>query len=98
FQDQTDSRGTRPMTQATHDVLGVGNAIVDILTQADDAFLAKHDMPKGGMALVDEAQAHAIYEAMGSGVEASGGSAANSIAGVASFGGKAAFIGRVRDD
>jgi len=86
------------MTQAIHDVLGVGNAIVDILTQADDAFLAEHGMPKGGMTLVDEAQAHAIYDAMGSGVEASGGSAANTIAGVASFGGKGAFIGRVRDD
>lgn len=86
------------MTQATHDVLGVGNAIVDILTQADEAFLARHNMPKGGMTLVDEAQAHAIYDAMGAGVEASGGSAANTIAGVASFGGKGAFIGRVRDD
>ena len=86
------------MAQATYDVLGVGNAIVDILTQADEAFLTTHNMPKGGMALVDETQAHAIYEAMGSGVEASGGSAANTIAGIASFGGKAAFIGRGKDD
>ena len=86
------------MAQATYDVLGVGNAIVDILAQSDDAFLAKHAMPKGGMALVDEAQAHAIYDAMGSGVESSGGSAANTIAGIASFGGKAAFIGRVKND
>lgn len=86
------------MTQADHDVLGVGNAIVDILAQTDDAFLEAHGMAKGGMALVDEAQAQAIYRAMGPGVEASGGSAANTIAGVASFGGRAAFIGRVRDD
>lgn len=86
------------MTQATYDVLGVGNAIVDILAQADDAFLAAQGMEKGAMTLVDEARAHAIYDAMGAAVEASGGSAANTIAGVASFGGKAAFIGRVRDD
>lgn len=86
------------MTQATYDVLGVGNAIVDILSQADDSFLADQGMEKGAMTLVDEARAHAIYDAMGSAVEASGGSAANTIAGVASFGGKAAFIGRVRDD
>ena len=86
------------MTQATYDVLGVGNAIVDILAQTDEAFLESHGMAKGGMTLVDEAKAHAIYDAMGAAVEASGGSAANTIAGVASFGGKAAFIGRVRDD
>jgi sugar/nucleoside kinase (ribokinase family) len=86
------------MTQATYDVLGVGNAIVDILAQTEEAFLKSHGMAKGGMTLVDEAQAHAIYAAMGAGVEASGGSAANTIAGVASFGGKAAFIGRVKDD
>jgi sugar/nucleoside kinase (ribokinase family) len=86
------------MTQALHDVLGVGNAIVDILSETDDAFLAAHGMAKGAMTLIDEAQAHTIYAAMGAGIEASGGSAANTIAGVASFGGKAAFIGRVRDD
>ncbi|MEO0030881.1 MAG: hypothetical protein RIS94_639 [Pseudomonadota bacterium] len=83
---------------APHDVLGVGNAIVDILAQTDDAFLAEQGMAKGGMALVDEERAHAIYAAMGSAVEASGGSAANTIAGVASFGGRAAFLGKVRDD
>ena len=86
------------MNQASYDVLGVGNAIVDILAQTDDAFLERHGMAKGGMALVEEAQAHAIYAAMGAGLEASGGSAANTIAGVASFGGMAAFIGRVKDD
>jgi sugar/nucleoside kinase (ribokinase family) len=86
------------MSDATYDVLGVGNAIVDIIAQADEAFLAKHNMPKGGMALIDEAQAHALYADMGSAIEASGGSAANTIAGIASFGGKAAFIGKVKQD
>jgi len=86
------------MTNATYDVLGVGNAIVDILSTADDAFLAAHGMARGGMALIDEERAHAIYQAMGPCVEASGGSAANTIAGVASFGGKAAFIGKTRND
>lgn len=86
------------MSTAKYDVLGIGNAIVDILAQSDDAFLADQGMVKGAMALVDEERAHAIYQAMGSGVEASGGSAANTIAGVASFGGTAAFIGRIRDD
>lgn len=86
------------MNDAIHDVLGVGNAIVDIIAQADEAFLQLHDMTKGGMALIDEARAHALYADMGAAIEASGGSAANSIAGVASFGGRAAFIGKVRDD
>lgn len=86
------------MSDATYDVLGVGNAIVDIIAQADEAFLARHGMTKGGMALIDEAQAHAIYGEMGSAIEASGGSAGNTIAGVASFGGKGAFIGKVKDD
>ncbi|OJY71037.1 MAG: adenosine kinase [Sphingobium sp. 66-54] len=86
------------MSEAIHDVLGVGNAIVDIIAQADDAFLEAHGMAKGGMALIDEARAHALYATMGSAIEASGGSAANTIAGVASFGGRAAFIGKVRDD
>jgi len=86
------------MSEAIHDVLGVGNAIVDIIAQADEAFLEAHGMAKGGMALIDEARAHTLYAAMGSAIEASGGSAANTIAGVASFGGRAAFIGKVRDD
>jgi len=86
------------MREATHDVLGVGNAIVDIIAQTDDAFLETHGMAKGSMALIDEARAHALYADMGSAIEASGGSAANTIAGIASFGGRAAFIGKVRDD
>src|SRR5262249_24596101 len=81
-----------------YDVLGIGNAIVDVLARAEDDFLVKHAMVKGSMALIDEARAEAIYAAMGPAVEISGGSAANTIVGVASLGGRAAFIGTVRDD
>jgi sugar/nucleoside kinase (ribokinase family) len=86
------------MSAATYDVLGIGNAIVDILAKTDDAFLATHGMTKGAMALIDEAQAAAIYQAMGPATEISGGSAANTIAGIANFGARAAFVGKVRDD
>ena len=79
-------------------MLGIGNAIVDVLARADDAFLAKHGMPKGAMALIDGKRAEAIYDAMGPAVEVSGGSAANTIVGVASLGGRAAFVGKVKDD
>ncbi len=81
-----------------YDVLGIGNAIVDIIARAEDDFLVAHAMHKGGMALIDEARAQAIYDAMGPATESSGGSAANTIVGVASFGGRAAFVGKVRDD
>ena len=81
-----------------YDVIGIGNAIVDVLARAEDDFLVKHGMAKGSMALIDEARAEAIYAAMGPAIEISGGSAANTIVGVASFGGKAAFIGTVKDD
>jgi adenosine kinase len=80
------------------DVLGIGNAIVDVLARADDDFLLAHAMRKGGMALIDEPRAEAIYAAMGPAVEISGGSAANTIVGAASFGARAAFVGRVKDD
>ncbi|MHB8376997.1 MAG: adenosine kinase [Dehalococcoidia bacterium] len=80
------------------DVVGIGNAIVDVLAQADDAFLAAHRLEKGAMTLVDGARADALYAAMPAGVEASGGSAANTMAGIASLGGRAAYIGKVRDD
>ena len=83
---------------ASLDVIGVGNAIVDVLAKADDAFLAAHSIPKGGMILIDEAQASTIYDAMAAGVEISGGSAANSIACIASIGGKGGFVGKVADD
>jgi sugar/nucleoside kinase (ribokinase family) len=69
-----------------------------VFARAEDDFLVRHDMAKGSMALIDEARAEAIYAAMGPAIEISGGSAANTIVGVASFGGKAAFIGTVKDD
>ena len=80
------------------DVVGIGNAIVDVLVQADDRFLEDHDLTKGTMALVDEHQAERLYASVGPGLETSGGSAANTLAGVAQLGGRAGFIGRVRDD
>lgn len=80
------------------DVVGIGNAIVDVLAQADDGFLVKHDIAKGAMTLIDAARAEALYSAMGPAVEVSGGSAANTIAGLASLGGQAGFIGRVKQD
>ena len=86
------------MAATRFDVLGIGNAIVDVLARADDDFLVKQGMAKGGMALIDEPRAEAIYDAMGPAVEISGGSAANTIVGVASLGGRAAFVGKVKDD
>ncbi|WP_416899623.1 MAG: adenosine kinase [Minwuia sp.] len=86
------------MTATTHDVVALGNAIVDVLSESDDAFLDRHGLAKGGMQLVDEAQARALYGDMGPGVERSGGSAANTAVGIAALGGKAAFVGRVQDD
>jgi adenosine kinase len=86
------------MAAPRYDVLGLGNAIVDVIARADDDFLVRHDMRKGTMALIAEDQAERIYESMGPAVEISGGSAANTIAGVANFGASAAFIGKVADD
>lgn len=86
------------MAEARFDVAAIGNAIVDVLAHAEDGFLAERDLPKGGMVLIDEAQANALYDQMGPAVESSGGSAANTVAGIASLGGKAAFIGKVHDD
>jgi len=86
------------MTDAKYDVLGIGNAIFDVLVQADEAFLARHGMTKGGMALIDEAGAAAIYRDMGPATEMSGGSGANTIVGLASLGARAAYVGKVRDD
>lgn len=80
------------------DVLAIGNAIVDVIAAHDDDFLARHAIPKGSMRLVSAAEANALYGAMGPGREISGGSAANTTAGVAALGGRAAFIGRVSDD
>ena len=70
------------MTAIRYDVLGIGNAIVDVIARAEDDFLVTQGMQKGAMALIDEARAETIYEAMGPAVESSGGSAANTIVGV----------------
>jgi sugar/nucleoside kinase (ribokinase family) len=86
------------MADTRYDVVGIGNAIVDIIGRCDDAFLSKHDLAKGFMRLIDAQQADKLYSLMGPGTERSGGSAANTIAGIASFGAKTAFIGRVAED
>lgn len=86
------------MTDTRYDITGIGNAIVDIIGRCDDAFLAGVGAEKGSMRLVDADEIHRIYSNMGPAVEISGGSAANTIAGVASFGGRAGFIGKVADD
>jgi sugar/nucleoside kinase (ribokinase family) len=87
-----------PMTVHRFDVLGLGNAIVDVIAPVDDDFLIKAQLRKGAMQLVDETQAQSLYDAMGATTIVSGGSAANTIAGLASFGGKGAFVGKVRAD
>jgi sugar/nucleoside kinase (ribokinase family) len=86
------------MSDAKYDVLGIGNAIFDVLVKTDEGFLAAHGMTKGGMALIDEARAVAIYRDMGPATEMSGGSAANTIVGIASLGARAAYVGKVKDD
>lgn len=83
---------------AAYDVACLGNAIVDVIAPASEAFLAEQGLPKGSMTLIDEARAANLHGRMAAGVEASGGSAANTAAGVASLGGRAAFLGRVADD
>jgi len=82
----------------TYDVCAVGNAIVDVLSPCDDAFLTAQSLTPGSMSLVDEAQSAALYDAMAAGVEASGGSAGNTVAGIGSFGGRAAYVGKVAPD
>jgi sugar/nucleoside kinase (ribokinase family) len=86
------------MSATRYDVIGIGNAIVDVLSHSDEDFLKRQKMPKGSMSLIDESRAEAIYNAMGPVIECSGGSAANTIVGVAMLGGKSAFIGKVKDD
>src|ERR1700744_4951148 len=86
------------MTAAKYDVLGIGNAIFDVLVQTDEGFLSRHGMAKGSMSLIDEERASAIYRDMGPATEMSGGSAANTIVGIASLGARAAYVGKVRDD
>lgn len=86
------------MTDRRFDVTAIGNAIVDVIADASDAFVTANKLPKGGMRLIDEAEANRLYDAMGPAREASGGSAANTIAGLASFGLRAAFIGQLGND
>src|ERR1700712_4129831 len=86
------------MAETKYDVLGIGNAIFDVLVQTDEGFLSRHGMTKGGMALIDEARAGAIYADMGPATEMSGGSAANTIVGIANLGARAAYVGKGRDD
>ncbi len=86
------------MASGQLDVIGIGNALVDVLSHADEDLIVRQGLAKGTMRLVDEARARALYEAMGPGVEISGGSAANTVVGVASFGGRAHYVGKVRDD
>ena len=80
------------------DVVGIGNALVDVLSRESEAFLMAQGLTKGAMQLVDEGRAAELYAAMGPAIEVSGGSAANTIVGVASFGGRAHYVGKVRDD
>ena len=86
------------MAATRFDVLGIGNAIVDVIARADDDFLVRQKMRKGTMQLIDEVRATAIYDTMGPAIEVSGGSAANTIVGVASLGARAAFVGKIKDD
>jgi len=87
------------LSAPTYDVVAIGNAIVDVLSQSTDAFIVEAGMNKGSMALVfSPEEADALYAKMGPGIEASGGSAANTVAGVAALGGKCGFIGQVADD
>jgi sugar/nucleoside kinase (ribokinase family) len=86
------------MADTRYDVVAIGNAIVDIISRADDKFLEIQELKKGAMTLIEADRASALYRAMGPALEASGGSAANTAAGVASLGGRAAFIGKVAED
>jgi sugar/nucleoside kinase (ribokinase family) len=84
--------------RAPLDVLGIGNAIVDVLSHADEAFLVEHGLPKGSMTLIDAERADLLYRRMGPGIEVSGGSCANTVAGAAALGSRVAYVGKVRDD
>ncbi len=86
------------MTKTAFDVLGIGNAIVDVISREEEGFIAAHGLNRGTMTLIDEDRAENLYAAMGPGLVCSGGSAGNTIAGVASLGGSAAYFGKVRDD
>lgn len=83
---------------AIYDVCAVGNAIVDVIADADDAFLQSYTIPKGTMTLIDEQRADFLYHNIGPGIEMSGGSAANTVAGIAALGGTPTYIGKIKDD
>ena len=83
---------------AEFDVVGIGNALVDVIAHADDSFIRRESLVKGAMTLIETERAVSLYRALGSAVEMSGGSAANTMCGIASFGGRAAYIGKVCDD
>ena len=89
---------TKKTKEPSFDIVGVGNAIVDVLTTTDDSFLERLSFKKGSMTLIDENKAQELYEIATNKIQKSGGSVANSLACVAQLGGKAAFIGRVRND
>src|SRR6201990_3448723 len=86
------------MADVKYDVLGIGNALFDVLVRTEQAFLARQAITKGSTPLIDEARAAAIYKDMGPATEVSGGSAANTIVGVGSLGARAAYVGKVKDD
>src|ERR1700719_2490999 len=86
------------MTQASIDVVGIGNAIVDVIAHGEDEFLAREGLVRGTMTLIDADRADALYRMMGPAIEMSGGSAGNTMAGIASLGGTGAYIGKVRND
>ncbi len=86
------------MPEPTLDIIAIGNAIVDVIARADDAFIAAEGVDKGSMRLIDTETAEGLYGRMAAGIEASGGSAANTVAGIAALGGKCGFIGQVADD
>jgi sugar/nucleoside kinase (ribokinase family) len=86
------------MTEIRYDLIGIGNALVDVLVETDEETVARAGLPKGGMTLVDQAESDALYATLPDGIEKSGGSCGNSMAGFAALGGKGAYIGKVRDD
>jgi len=86
------------VTEPTLDIVAIGNAIVDVISREDDSFISRHGLAKGGMQLIDARTAEQLYAAMGTGLESSGGSAANTLAGMAALGSRCGFIGQVADD
>jgi sugar/nucleoside kinase (ribokinase family) len=86
------------MTEARYDVIAIGNAIVDVIAPSGDELIEELQLNRGGMTLIDTARAHELYAAMGPARETSGGSAANTLAGLAALGARCAFIGQVADD